>query len=94
VRVFNGKDITNHTFDPAGSQLTQFFAYAVGFNIGVTVGAHDFENDGKADIVTGPSVGSPNFRVVDGLSTGVMPPALNNIAGFATDVVGGIFVSA
>jgi hypothetical protein len=28
------------------------------------------------------------------LSTGIPPPALNNIAGFATDVVGGIFVSA
>src|SRR5262249_47318695 len=78
VRVYSGKAIATGGFDganPDRSLLTQFFAFEVGTNTGVTVGATDPNGDGKLDIVTGRTAGQASYRVVSGLSTGTHPPA-------------------
>jgi hypothetical protein len=93
VRVFSGKDIAQGTFNPTGaSQLDQFFAYGLNFNIGAAVAAADFENDGKYDILTGASAGAPHYRVVKGNATGIQPPAL--FEAIPSDLQGGIAVGA
>jgi hypothetical protein len=93
VRVYSGKDIALGVFNPDGSsRLSEFFAYDLAFNIGVTVGAADFDGDGDAEIITGAASGSPHYRVVAGDATGVKPPAI--FEGFATGINGGITVGA
>jgi hypothetical protein len=94
VHIYNGKDIAAQTFDPVASQIGQFFAYGLNFNVGTTVGAADIENNGHADILTGAAAGSPHFRVVRGDATGVEPPAVNGIEGLPTDLQGGVSVGA
>jgi hypothetical protein len=82
VRVYNGQAFAQGTFDgnnPDASQLTQFFAFAENAGIGVSVAAHDFLGTGRADILTGATSGSPDYRVVSGLASGVEPPALNGL---------------
>jgi FG-GAP repeat protein len=67
VHVYDGKAISDDTFivdNPEENQLDQFFAYDLNYNIGVTVGAADFDGDGKAEVLTGASAGSPHYRVV------------------------------
>src|SRR5262249_30036261 len=60
VRVYRGKDIANHTFNPAGaSLLAQWFPYALQFNVGANVAVGDINGDGYADIVSGATVGNP-----------------------------------
>jgi uncharacterized protein (TIGR03118 family) len=67
VRVFSGKDIANHTFNPTGSsQLVQFFAYGLQFNVGANVAAGDLNGDGFADLVTGATAGNPHVKVYNG----------------------------
>jgi hypothetical protein len=67
VRVFSGKDIASGHFNPAGSsQITQFFAYGLQFNVGANVAVGDLEKDGFADIVTGASAGNPHVKVYSG----------------------------
>jgi hypothetical protein len=67
VRVFNGKDIANHTFNPNGaSLLAQWFPYALQFNVGANVAVGDVNQDGFADVVTGATVGNPDVRVFNG----------------------------
>jgi hypothetical protein len=95
VRVIDGKAIATGTFNgnnPMASQLDQFFAYGLNFNIGVAVGSADFEGTGKWDILTGASQGAPHYRVVRGNAMGVQPPAL--FEGIPSDLRGGIFVGA
>jgi hypothetical protein len=95
VRVYSGQAIANGTFDgnnPDNSQLTQFFAYGLQFDIGAAVASADFENTGQYDILTGASAGAPHYRLVPGNATGVMPPAL--FQGIPTDLQGGILVGA
>jgi hypothetical protein len=95
VHVYNGKDIALGTFNnnnPDASLLAQFFAYDLSSNTGVTVAAADFLGDGKAEILTGPTHGTPNYRVVSGLSNGVKPPAL--LEGFANGLTDGLYVGA
>jgi hypothetical protein len=97
VKVYDGKAIAEGTFsqtNPDSKRLTEFFAYDLQFNIGVAVGAADFDGDGKADILTGASAGSPNYRAVKGTATGTKPPALNGIDGIPPDIKGGIWVAA
>jgi hypothetical protein len=97
VRVISGQAIANGTFNsanPTASQLTQFFAYGLNFNIGASVSAADFLASGQSAIVTGASAGAPHYRVVHGNATGTQPPALNGIEGIPADLQGGIFVGA
>jgi hypothetical protein len=95
VKVYDGRAIATGsfaTFNPDASLLTSFFAFNVDANIGVSVGAADFTGTGRADILTGATTGTPSYRVVDGLSTGILPPAINGIDGVASDLVSGLFV--
>jgi hypothetical protein len=58
VRVYDGRNT---------QMLAQFFAYDPGFNGGVRVASRDVNNDGMADVITGPGVnGGPTVRVFDG----------------------------
>jgi hypothetical protein len=67
VRVYSGKDIANHTFNPGGSSLmAQWFAYGLNFNVGATVAVGDANGDGYADVITGASAGNPDVHVYDG----------------------------
>jgi uncharacterized delta-60 repeat protein len=96
VKVYDGRAMANGTFNryaPDTNLLTQFFAYDTGSNLGVAVGAADFDHDGIDDIVTGPlHGGTPNYRVVHGNATGTRPPAV--MEGTAAGIAGGIFVGA
>jgi hypothetical protein len=65
----------------------------MGQNIGAAVASADFDNDGQADILTGPvNGGSANYRVVHGLSNGVKPPSLPGFEGVISQIEGGLFV--
>jgi hypothetical protein len=67
VRVYNGQDIANGTFDPAGkSLLAQFFAYGLNFNVGAFVAVGDTTGSGFGDIITGASAGNPDVHVYSG----------------------------
>jgi FG-GAP repeat protein len=95
VRVFNGKDIANHTFNPTGSSLlAQFFGYDLQFNVGASVATADFEGTGKYDILTGASLGAPHYRIVKGNASGMKPPSVNGIEGIPPDIKTGIEVGA
>jgi hypothetical protein len=95
VRVYDGKAFANGTFNgqnPTASQLTQFFAYQLQFNIGVTLATGDADGDGVKDIITGTSAGSPHLRIVKGNATGTQPPAICET--FGNPIGGGIMVGA
>jgi hypothetical protein len=67
VKVYRGKDIAMHTFDPNGaSVLASFFAYGPNFNIGANVAVGDVSRNGYADVVTGASAGNPQVKVYNG----------------------------
>jgi hypothetical protein len=58
VKVFSGAD---------GSVIRSFFAYGANFTGGVFVGAGDYNQDGKADILTGAgNGGAPHVEVFSG----------------------------
>jgi uncharacterized delta-60 repeat protein len=98
VKVYDGKAIAKGTFninDPNASMLNQFFAYDVGQNLGVSIGAADFENDGLDDILVGRvGTGAGSYRVVRGNATGLRPPAVRSIEGTSPDITGGVMVGA
>lgn len=90
VRVFNGKDA-----GPTPSVLTEFMAYGA-FTGGVFVAAADVNNDGKADIITGPDAGGgPHVRVWNGAtgSTTTGPEELFGLMAYATSFTGGVRVA-
>jgi hypothetical protein len=94
VRVYRGRDIARGTLDPsrpAASQIDQFFAFTLGYDAGVTVGAADLERNGHADILTGFTA-QPIYRVVKATAQGVAPPAV--FEGLPPDLNGGIAVGA
>ncbi len=67
VKVYSGKDIANHTFNPNGSSVVaQWFAYGLQFNIGANVAVGDVNGDGYAEVVTGASAGNPHVKVYNG----------------------------
>jgi lysophospholipase L1-like esterase len=79
VRVYDGRAFALGTFDPANSSaflLTEFFAYALQFNIGANVAVGDIEDNGHADIVTGATAGNPEVHVYRGkdIATGTFNP--------------------
>jgi hypothetical protein len=98
VKVYNGQAIVNGTFNavtPDSSLLNQFYAYnRLNANAGVHVAAADFEGTKKFDILTGPTQGPANFRVVKGTATGIMPKAVHGIDLVATDLTDGVSVGA
>jgi len=94
VNVYSGQSINNGSFN-ANSPANSFFAYAQNTGTGVKVGASaDFEGNGMADIITGPTSGTPNYRVVHGNATGTLPPVVNSIDNTASTIHGGINVGA
>jgi uncharacterized delta-60 repeat protein len=98
VKVFSGKAIAEGTFNgsnPDASQLASFYAFDTGKNLGVSVGAADFDGDGLADLLTGSVHGSSaDYRVVKGMSAGNKPTVLNGLEGTITGIQDGIFVAA
>jgi hypothetical protein len=96
VNVYDGKAIANGSFqaaNPDASMLDQFFAYnSFNANVGVTVAATDVEGTGKSDILTGPTQGPANFRMVKGTATGILPPAVNGIDFVAPDLTSQVFM--
>jgi hypothetical protein len=69
VKVFDGRAFATGTFNasnPDASLLTQFFPYALSFNVGANVAVGDVNGDGFADIVTGATAGNPHVKVFDG----------------------------
>jgi cyclophilin family peptidyl-prolyl cis-trans isomerase len=81
VRVFSGRD---------GSLIRSFMAYDPGFTGGVNVAAADLDNDGFADIITGPGQGAPNVRVFSGRDGHMM----NNFFAYSSFATGGVHVAA
>jgi hypothetical protein len=67
VRVYNGKDIANGTFNATGSSLlAQFFPFSLQFNVGAFVAVGDTNGDGFGDIIVGSTSGNPAVKVYDG----------------------------
>ncbi|HEY1375902.1 MAG TPA: SdrD B-like domain-containing protein, partial [Gemmataceae bacterium] len=87
VRVFDGK---------TGQVIGSFFAYAPTFAGGVRVAAGDFNQDGKADIVTGAGPGGgPHVRIFNAATLGTASPAvLRQFFAFAPNFTGGVNVAA
>ena len=80
VRVFSGA---------TGAELMSFFAYAPFFTGGVVVTAGDWDNDGYADVITGPGWGGgPHVRVFSGATGAVLVEFMAFLEG------GGAFVGA
>jgi hypothetical protein len=92
VKVFDGAAVATQGPKAPPAVLDQFFAYGLNFNVGARVAAADFDGDGKAEILTGASVGSPHYRAVKGDASGNVPPAL--FEGIPDDLSGGIYVGA
>jgi hypothetical protein len=81
VKVFDGV---------TGQEVQSFFAYAQNVTGGVTVGAGDFNNDGRADIITGVASGaSPHVKVFNAVDLA----EIHSFFAFAQNFTGGVFVS-
>jgi len=71
--------------------LYDFFAYPATFNGGVFVAAGDFNNDGKADIITGAGAGGgPEVRFFNGANTVL----LADFYAYASTFTGGVRVAS
>jgi hypothetical protein len=92
VKVYNGRAIAQGPFDPNTNVLDDFFAYDVGQDLGVTVGAADFERNDRWDILTGPTGGTATFQVIRHPAFGTGPTSV--FAGMATGIQGGLTVGA
>ena len=73
------------------NRCDHFFAFTLGANTGVTVGAADLEHNGHADLLTGYTV-QPVYRVVRATAQGVAPPAV--FQNVPPDLQGGLSVGA
>jgi hypothetical protein len=94
VRVYSGKDIATHAFDPAGASLVdEFFAFDQQTHGGVTVGVTDYNHSGQPAIVTG-SADTSEYRVVPATSKGYLPPVLGGLDNSVAEFAGGVAVGA
>jgi hypothetical protein len=77
-------------FDPISDTIRQNFnAYAPNFAGGVRVAVRDADDDGGADIITGPGAGGgPHVRVIDGETN----LAMQDLLAFDGSFLGGVFV--
>jgi hypothetical protein len=100
IRVYSGRAIAGQTFDnnnPSASEVTSFAPYPGAlFATGSAVAAADFDADGKADVLLGLHQGSPSYRVIDGLTSGLptFKDVVNGIEGIFPVVPNNIFVAA
>ncbi|QGJ69990.1 Hypothetical protein PBC10988_16790 [Planctomycetales bacterium 10988] len=88
VRIFSGED---------GSIIREFYAYELTFHGGVHVAAGDINNDGFAEVITGPGAGrAPTVRVFDGNNTLGSPleGAATNFDAYDSNFLGGVFVAS
>jgi hypothetical protein len=68
-------------------------AYASTFLGGVTLATADVNNDGRADVITGPMNGGPaNVRVFNGINGNLLKSFV--VAAYGSSFSGGIFVAA
>lgn len=87
VRVFDGTQLGNIET----AEVLGLFGYGPTFTGGVRVGAGDFNNDNKADIVTGPGPGGgPHVRIFSGADGG----ELSAFMAYPTAFTGGVFVAS
>jgi hypothetical protein len=88
VKVFDGK---------TGAVLADFYAYAPAFTGGVRVAAGDFNQDGKADIVTAPGAGGgPHVKIFNSAAfgpVGTAPGLINQFFAFAPTYTGGVYLA-
>jgi fimbrial isopeptide formation D2 family protein len=81
-----------------GKLAASFFAYAPNFVGGVRIAAGDFNQDGLADIVTGPGAGGgPDVRIFNSATLGVpgsVPTLMKEVFAFAPTYTGGVYVAA
>ncbi len=96
VRIYRGADLRSGTFNPEapeGSLIDNFFAYELGMNVGVSVGAADFDGDGLADIVTGSVNRNPVlYRVFKTNADHTHTALLNGIQGSPPGLTGDLGV--
>ncbi len=88
--VGGGPNVTVYRFtDQSLAPLRSFFAYDPLFRGGVRVATTDINNDGRAEIVTGPGQnGGPDVRVFDSVTVTILREFLS----FSPTFIGGIFV--
>lgn len=85
VKVFNAANLTQ--------VLWSKLAYASTFLGGVTLATADVNNDGRADVITGPMIGGQaNVRVFSGVNGGLLRSFV--VAAYGPTYAGGIFVAA
>ena len=66
VSIASGASPYIRVFDNQANLLAQFLAYDRDFYHGVNIACADLDNDGKAEIITGPrSGGGPQVRILD-----------------------------
>jgi hypothetical protein len=88
IRVFSGVNnaiLRDFSAFPDTSGASKYNTY----NVGATVAAADFNNDGKADIVVGPESGNPNVIVYSGADTSPAPTKLRDFFAYAPITPGG-----
>jgi hypothetical protein len=96
VRTYRGADLRAGTFNPDvpdNSLIDHFYAYELGMDVGVSVGAADFDGDGLADIVTGSVNRNPVlYRVFKTNPDHTHTTLLNGIQGSPAGLTGDLSV--
>jgi hypothetical protein len=87
VKVYNGMAIktgTFNNFNPDASLLAAFVPYAMNQNLGAFVAVGDTTGDGFPDVITGPTMNTPDVRVYSGtaIAHGTFDPTASQIDQF------------